>query len=391
LNPSGATNQLERNKMQSQETFFARNGDIFSIEQEDTALRHSTLPAGTYLLRFSMEAGFFLELTDDMTVPKKIYGNLNYTANKILNTFHDRPKTTGVSLSGEKGSGKTLLTKLISQKAREDGIPTILVNMPASGDIFSNFLQKIDQPVIILFDEFEKVYEKPDQRRLLTLLDGVFSSKKLFLLTSNSYSSIDENMKNRPGRIYYYMEFKGLDGAFIEEYGRDNLKNQDHLSNLSALAGIVRPMNFDMLQAVIEECNRYDQAPIDSLEMLNVRISSFRDAFTATIHAPHRKNAKLYSQEFRVNPLEEFGIEIYYYDESETDKSKGYDGILEGTNNSVSIKVSPSDLVLMDGINGEYKYKFNDNNEHFDKSVVLHLKRKPIMDETMISSYRHLL
>jgi len=63
-------------------------------------------------------------------------------------------------LVGEKGSGKTLLAKYISiAAAKERGIPTIVINHPFHGDEFNLFMQSIQEPVIVLMDEFEKIHD----------------------------------------------------------------------------------------------------------------------------------------------------------------------------------------------------------------------------------------
>ena len=71
-------------------------------------------------------------------------------------------------------------------------------------------MQDIEQPCIILFDEFEKVYDDQDQEKALTLLDGVFPSRKLFIMTVNNKWRVNEHMRNRPGRIYYMLDFAGF-------------------------------------------------------------------------------------------------------------------------------------------------------------------------------------
>ena len=112
------------------------------------------------------------------------------------------------------------------------GIPTLLINSAYTGDAFFQFLYSIQQECIVFFDEFEKVYDDDDQQSLLTVLDGTFPSKKLFLLTSNSTDMINIHLKNRPGRIHYHINFKGLSGEFIKEYIQDNLDNKLHEKDL---------------------------------------------------------------------------------------------------------------------------------------------------------------
>ena len=164
----------------------------------------------------------------------------------------DRDASTGVMLTGEKGSGKTLLAKNVSFEAAKQGIPTIIINAAWCGDAFNSLIQSIEQPAIILFDEFEKVYDKDDQQQILTLLDGVFPSKKLFVLTCNDKWRVDVHMRNRPGRIYYMLDFAGLDHDFIRDYCADNLKAQEHTEAVCKISSLFDEFNFDMLKALID-------------------------------------------------------------------------------------------------------------------------------------------
>jgi hypothetical protein len=132
-------------------------------------------------------------------------------------------------------------------------------------------MQTIDQPCIVLFDEFEKVYSSEEQEAILTLLDGVFPSKKLFMLTCNDKWRVDSHMRNRPGRIYYMIDYKGLDMQFIMEYCGDNLVNKLHIPKLCSIASLFNQFNFDMLKALVEEMNRYNETPEEALKMLNAK------------------------------------------------------------------------------------------------------------------------
>jgi hypothetical protein len=124
---------------------------------------------------------------------------------------------------------------------------------------------------MVLFDEFEKVYDSDEQEEMLTLLDGVFPSKKLFVLTCNDKWRVNQHMRNRPGRIFYMLDFKGLDAEFIYEYCQDNLENQDNIDSVVTLASLFSEFNFDMLKALVEEMNRYDESAQEAMKMLNAK------------------------------------------------------------------------------------------------------------------------
>lgn len=254
-------------------TKYLRRANDFSLVDSMALNVHDVLPAGNYIIKMTPENVMYLEKQANFTHPPKLYGHTMQTAQRIIKTFYGRPRGTGVLLSGEKGSGKTLLARTVCiEAAAQENIPTIIINMPWKGDNFFTFLSAITQPCIVLFDEFEKVYDtkENEQDAILTLLDGVFPSKKLFVLTCNDRHGINQNMINRPGRIFYTMEFHGLEEGFIREYAQDNLIDKNHVDSIVRITMLFSEFNFDMLQALIEEMNRYQENPSEALHLLNV-------------------------------------------------------------------------------------------------------------------------
>lgn len=242
------------------QTYYLKQGDQFFIASQSALNLHTALPVGTYTVGWSEALGqYYLKeiLPFDLKDKVKLYGDTVQQARRILHTFQARAgQSTGVLLAGQKGSGKTLLAKYISVRAAAElGVSTIVINEPWSGERFNAFIQTIRQPAIVLFDEFEKVYRKtaeveaaefskqqaeqerlmrhgvaysstnaesslisnPSQDAILTLLDGVYPSTMLFLFTVNDKTKISQNMMNRPGRIYYVLDFSGLDSNFISD------------------------------------------------------------------------------------------------------------------------------------------------------------------------------
>lgn len=303
-------------------SYFLKSGKSFRVSSKEALDLHETLPVGNYTVKYDdMSGQFFLESIDSFEVKGKRYGDLDRNTDRILNTFLDRSASTGVMLTGEKGSGKSLLAKNLAIEAGvRHNIPTIVINAPWHGDKFNSFIQSIEQPTVILFDEFEKIYDSDDQESMLTLLDGVFPTKKLFVITCNDKWRVDQHMRNRPGRIYYMLDYKGLDMNFIVEYCEDNLKNKSYIEKICNIASLFAQFNFDMLKALVEEMNRYNEAPEQALRMLNAKPEfdgGNKYQVSIQINGETVKSDDLETREWSGNPLQnEVRIDYKEYDQS---------------------------------------------------------------------------
>lgn len=348
------------------------------------------MPAGTYTVGQNPQTGeLFLAQVEDMSVRNKIYGKSNGLCDRIFNTFMERPAATGVLLDGEKGSGKTLLTKLLSIKAREAGIPTIVINTAFAGDYFNSFIQSINQPAVIIFDEFEKNYrDQEKQDALLTLLDGVYPTKKLFVLTSNDKYRVNSHMINRPGRIFYFIEYKGLDRDFIREYCEDNLLDKSNIEGVLTVSSLFEQFNFDLLQALVEEINRYGEKPIVAMELLNAKpfVERGGNTFEIEIFANGIEVPKeFYTNTIRMNPLtgvEWINLWLNNDDGDLTSAAErklqaiiaslnSVDGVsrTKKVQRSYDLELRPESLVKVDALNGKYAYEIE--NEGIKFNVVL--------------------
>ncbi|TXH11891.1 MAG: AAA family ATPase [Spirochaetes bacterium] len=253
-------------------SYFMQSGDKYLPMPNKNSLLES-LPLGSYSLETSLSGPYFSRISDVEKITK-IYGDAAQRAERIVNTFSSRSGSTGVLLCGEKGSGKSLLARVVSEQARESlGMPTIFIKAGPSGEDIESLLNALDHSATIIFDEFEKNFSSNDQNSLLSLLDGTGATKHLFLFTANNRSGINDYMINRPGRIFYNLSFDALSEEFIREYGNDVLKNKDWVEELIIVSQRVYRINFDMLKSIVEESNRYDESPIDTVKWLNVNTS----------------------------------------------------------------------------------------------------------------------
>ena len=290
-------------------TYYVKKGSSFHPADEANLDIRTALPAGNFIVKADMFGNFFFDSIDPFQIPPKLYGDTKELAERILNTYLDREVSTGVLLSGEKGSGKTLLAKVIAHMAKEKGFPSLVINTDLAGDKFNELIQDIEQPCIVLFDEFEKVYEPKVQKEMLTLLDGVFPTKKLFLFTVNDKWDVDVHLTNRPGRIFYSLEYKGLESEFITEYCMDNLKDplKVHIPVLCQITTVFNAFNFDMLKAVVEEMNRYNETPQEVLKFINAspigEKGSGNYAVNLVIDGKEIPEDTINTKEVQVNPL----------------------------------------------------------------------------------------
>lgn len=212
------------------------------------------LPVLTYRINFNPMSGYSLVHTTDLEIREKVYGEQVEKTKKIFNAFNSMARSLGVMMSGDKGIGKSLFTQILASEAIKRGIPVIVVtnNTPSLQD----FLMDIKQEVLILFDEFEKVFDKEDQMRMLGLFDGLNMSKHLYVLTVNDLKNVNSFMLNRTGRIHYHLRFGYPTPDEIRDYLKDKVKEEYHNHIDSVVMFSFRmKLNYDLLRAIAFELN----------------------------------------------------------------------------------------------------------------------------------------
>ena len=238
---------------------------------------HEKLPKGFYTVCFSKMTGFYLKKENNFVINEKLYGSATQKAENIVKSFTVFNRNCGVILSGKKGIGKTLCAKQICINAYNLGYPILIIDEAYGG--LTTFINSIQQEVVILFDEFDKTFGYRDedknidiQNELLPLIDGAFTSKKLYIVTCNNIYRLNDFLLNRPGRFHYHIRFKQLDNNDIEEYLKDRLNPlyYSEIPTVLTFASIV-PITYDCLRAICFElnCGKKFREFIGDLNILN--------------------------------------------------------------------------------------------------------------------------
>lgn len=242
---------------------------------------YDQLSPKTYRVDYDPETRIFSLLeAHDFEIPEtKIYGQHLDKVKKVLNSMDKMNRNLGVILSGDKGIGKSLFSKCLGLKARKKGIPVILVNEYHEG--IANFLEEIEQTVMILFDEYDKTFDEKKhncQAEMLSLFDGVSAGKKLFVITCNEIQSLSQYLINRPGRFHYHFRFLYPTADEIRDYMEDKLDKQyyDEIENVIAFS-VRMNLNYDCLRSIAFELNnglKFQEA-INDLNI--IRISQYKN------------------------------------------------------------------------------------------------------------------
>lgn len=237
------------------------------------------IPAGvyTYVYKRTKEGAedTYLAKKDKFLLPTKLYGTVVDRTERILGAYKALDKNMGVLLSGLAGAGKSLLIKYIANRAIEElDMPVIIFNSEGI-DKLSEFLDKTPQPCVILLDEFEKMTYTNQQEQLLTVFDGMYTTKNLFLITANNKDQLSQFFFSRPSRIRYVYEYNSIETDVIEAVLEDKLLDKSKLDQVSMLLSTAHKLSFDVLNSFIEEVNIFpDRDPKELFENFNTKTNT---------------------------------------------------------------------------------------------------------------------
>lgn len=253
---------MNKFRIQSGEHTIINLDNIETVDQLD--------PKKCYLLNFNSDFGYYyLTVTENLELPEKVYGDKSHL-DKYLKKYNCHNRNLGVLLSGIKGDGKSVDAKLLAIRSEQ---PIVIIN---SGFRDQSFLEFISNPLFnkttIFIDEFEKIYSSDNPEvstvNILKLLDGYSNNKNLFIMTSNEMN-ISRYLINRPSRIRYIKEYKGLAFDLITEIVSDKLNNQSIIGDTLKTLEEYPLLTMDVLLEIINDINDLDISCEEAIKDLN--------------------------------------------------------------------------------------------------------------------------
>ena len=263
-------------KKEMKQKWVKENGVYFPIPGDTTL--HDTPGTGVFQVYEEKSMGGsrlgLRRMADRFAFPFKVYDlGVEGTMQKIERTwnsdiFVEGNKNLGVIFNGLKGTGKTIASKILSNRF---SMPTIIVN--AAYDGLLGFIQSLCFECVVLIDEAEKTFRESGDV-LLKMIDGVYNeSRKLYVLTTNRLT-IDENLLGRPGRIRYIKQFGNLTALAVADYIKDNLRDQTKKSMVLQMVDVLEISTIDILKSIVDEVNIHGEISENSL--LNVPKASYK-------------------------------------------------------------------------------------------------------------------
>lgn len=213
-------------------------------------------------------------LNGEMNLPPTVYQTKKdkIFVDRVLKNFNSSGKnTTGVLLTGDKGTGKSVTAKILAERAK---LPIVVINPEMEEKYLEEFFKEFDQPVCILFDEVDKSF---NTNKMLTFLDGMHkTAKKLVIMTANDEDNLSGYIKNRCSRIRYYRHYNMLEDA--KEYAElickeKGVENIEEIVNF--IVNNIKYPSIDNISSFIDEViftKEWDLSLNEVLEFMNINV-----------------------------------------------------------------------------------------------------------------------
>ena len=276
---------------------------------------YELIKGGVYDLKWDVYEGrpIFIE-NGKLNLPDKIYElpEDKLFKTRVLNNFNNNDKSVGVMLAGTKGTGKTILAKVI---AKESNLPIIIVDSQYPARRLVTFFKQFTTPVCVIFDEIEKNF---DTESMLDFLDGVEkTAKKLVLMTCNELHRVSEYLQDRCSRVRYIRKYTPTDNlAFLPMLIEDKqIKNAKEVENF--VKNKFRLPSIDNINAFLNEVKELESENISLEEIIKYMNINIVESSSSS----NPSNTEDTCEKIEFNPI----AECYKDDDEFFDNDEYYD------------------------------------------------------------------
>lgn len=286
----------------SKTTEFIKIGDRLVIKPQGAD--YDLIPGKVYDLSYDRYTGddIFKE-NGELSLPSKVYTSKKdeFFKKRVLTYFNNAfTDTTGVMLAGTKGTGKTIMAKVL---AKESNLPIIIVDPQYPEHRLIKYFKQISTPVCILFDEVDKSF---DTEKMLDFLDGLQkTSKKLVIMTCNNLHKVSEYLQDRCSRIRYLRKYTTDDNLeFLDVLINDmGIKNVEEVSKFCREN--IRLLSMDNIVAFLNEIKMLEDEDITLDEIISVmNIDHVQSKGTSSEEEPIDEDDEDDEDDFDVEPID---------------------------------------------------------------------------------------
>lgn len=224
-----------------------------NIFKKPIGLDYDLIPGKVYTLSTDDWGNDEFKENGLLNMPSKVYKSERDVA--FVKTVMDAytktgNSTTGVLLCGEKGTGKTMMSKIL---ALESGLPIVIIEEDYPSQNLVRFFKEFETEVCILMDEVEKNHST---RRMLGFLDGVHkTSRKLVLMTCNNIGDVSEYFVDRASRVRYLRDYSMSENlVYIDDLLKDLVTTDENKVVIKDYISIkIKHPSIDNMHTLIQE------------------------------------------------------------------------------------------------------------------------------------------